>query len=305
MTPWTLSIAALAALIVAPARAEQPYTASAIVAAPDETNAIPLYGVKEVGTTSSEVWTQRGREGLGVRNVTRPTLTPVLPLPGKATGAAVIVAPGGAFMALAMQHEGWAIAHALAARGISAFVLKYRLRPTPHDDSEAQAFMMRKVIESLQNGAQARSLQTPEASEDVLAAIALVRGNASRWRIDPARVGIIGFSAGAMTALHAVLTAAPGKGPQFLGYIYGPQRQVDVPEDAPPLFDAIAMNDDFFASTDFPIVGAWYAAKRPVELHAFQSGGHGFGLGAPGTTNALLLDEFCNWLGALGFLKTP
>ena len=76
-----------------------------------------------------------GRD-LAVRNVTRPTITPVLPDPAKATGAAVVVAPGGAFMLLAMDHEGWAVAHALADRGIAAFVLKYRLNPTPADEAE-------------------------------------------------------------------------------------------------------------------------------------------------------------------------
>jgi acetyl esterase/lipase len=99
-------------------------------AAPAEPNAIPLYGDKTPGSTSTEIWSLNGT-WLGVRNVTRPTLTPVLPNPKKATGAAVIVAPGGAFMLLAMGHEGWNVAKALADRGIAAFVLKYRLRTMP------------------------------------------------------------------------------------------------------------------------------------------------------------------------------
>ncbi|MFK4985650.1 alpha/beta hydrolase, partial [Klebsiella pneumoniae] len=67
------------------------------------------------------------------RNVTIATLTPFLPDPAKATGTAVIVAPGGGFVALSMQNEGWDVAKALAARGVAAFVLKYRLNPTPSD----------------------------------------------------------------------------------------------------------------------------------------------------------------------------
>ncbi len=110
------------------------------VKAPVETNAIPLYGDATPGSATTEIWMKMGTS-LMVRNVTRPTLTPFLPKRGKANGAAVIIAPGGAFMGLAMQHEGWDVARALADRGIAAFVLKYRLIETPTDESESLRFM--------------------------------------------------------------------------------------------------------------------------------------------------------------------
>ena len=97
---------------------------------PNETGAIALHtgGVKD--SVASESWfRQDGRPF--VRNVTQATLQPFLPDPSKATGAAVIVAPGGGFLMLSMDNEGWAVARALADQGIAAFVLKYRLRPTP------------------------------------------------------------------------------------------------------------------------------------------------------------------------------
>jgi acetyl esterase/lipase len=271
--------------------------------APAEPDAIPLYGDQTPGTASSEVWSRINGTSLGVRNVTRPTLTPFLPNRAKATGAAVIVAPGGAFMALAMGHEGWNVARALADRGIAAFVLKYRLIKTPVDEKEAGLFIgsiMMKEIVAPMDGA---LLKQSDAPADARAALAMVRANAARWRIDPARIGIIGFSAGAMTSRRVAIDAPPAERPAFVGYIYGPQDAEAVPADAPPLFDAIALDDQLFPSKGFPIAAAWYAAKRPVEIHAYQKGGHGFGLGQPNMTTTLMLDQFVAWLDMGGFLK--
>lgn len=273
--------------------------------APAEPDAIPLYGDSTPGSASTEVWTLNAGTWLGVRNVTRPTLTPVLPDPAKATGAAVIVAPGGAFMGLAIGHEGWNVARALADRGIAAFVLKYRLIETPRDDTAALRFMgsmMMKEVGAPMDGA---LLKQSKAPDDARAALAMVRSNAATWHIDPARVGIIGFSAGAMTARRAAIDGDPAGRPNFVGYIYGPQDAEAVPADAPPLFNAIALDDGLFPSKGFPIAAAWYAAKRPVEIHAYQQGNHGFGMGQLGTSNALLIDEFVAWLAMNKFLQTP
>ncbi len=273
------------------------------MAAPAEPSAIPLYGDKTPGTAASEVWSDMGGNA-GVRNVTRPTLTPVLPKPGKGNGAAVIVAPGGAFMMLAMDHEGWKVARALADRGIAAFVLKYRLIETPKDDMEAMRFVGQQMMKEIGKPREGALIKQTKAPEDARAALAMVRANAAKWKIDPARVGIIGFSAGAMTSRRAALDADPAGRPNFVGYIYGPQDAEPVPADAPPLFNAIAMDDMLFPSKGFPIAEAWHAAKRPVETHAYQNGNHGFGLGQPGTTHALMLDQFVRWLAMNKFL-TP
>ncbi len=273
--------------------------------APAEPDAIPLYGDRTPGSASTEVWGRMDGTALGVRNVTRPTLTPVLPDPAKATGAAVIVAPGGAFMGLSMEHEGWKVARALADRGIAAFVLKYRLIPTPHDEAAAGPFigaMMMKEVGAPMDGA---LLKHSFAPADGKAALALVRKSAARWNIDPARVGFIGFSAGAMTARRVALDLPPAERPNFVGYIYGPQDAEAVPADAPPLFNAIALDDMLFPSKGFPIAQAWLAAKRPVEIHGYQTGNHGFGLGQPGTSNTLLIDEFVAWLAMNKFLQAP
>lgn len=270
--------------------------------APAEPNAIPLYSDKTPGSASTEDWARNGT-WLGVRNVTRPTLTPVLPKPGKATGAAVIVAPGGAFMLLAMGHEGWNVAQALADRGITAFVLKYRLVETPKDNVEAMRFVGQTMMKEVANPMEGALLKQSLAPADARAAIAMVRAGATKWKIDPKRVGIIGFSAGAMTARRVAIDAPPGERPDFVGYIYGPQDGETVPADAPPLFNAIALDDALFPSKGFPIATSWMAAKRPVEIHGYQNGNHGFGLGKPGATHALMLDQFIAWMDMSGFLK--
>lgn len=276
-----------------------------VIPAPADPDAIPLYGAKTPGSAKSENWSDQNGNVV-VRNVTRPTLTPVLPDPAKANGAAVIIAPGGGFMALSTETEGFQVARVLADRGIAAFVLKYRLRPTPADEGEARMFSVRALVGAMANPADgASSLQNAESTQDGLAAIALVRSNAAKWKIDPKRVGMIGFSAGAMTSLSTALVADATVRPSFVGFVYGPQVSVKVPADAPPLFNAIAVDDQIFKTGGFPIVADWLAAKRPVELHAYGKGGHGFGgLGTKGTTTTLLLDEFTTWLAMEGFL-TP
>lgn len=294
-------LAAMALLAMPLCAAAQPV--SVPTKAPAEPGAIPLYGDQTPGSASSEVWGLMGGKVLGVRNVTRPTLTPVLPPRVKANGAAVVVAPGGAFMGLAIDHEGWQVARALAARGITAFVLKYRLIQTPVAEAEAGKFMGAMMMKEIGSPMEGALLKQSKAPEDARTALAMVRANAAKWGIDPKRVGIIGFSAGAMTSRRVALDAPAGERPDFVGYIYGPQDAETVPADAPPLFDAIALDDGLFPSKGFPIAAGWLAAKRPVEIHGYQTGDHGFGLGKPGTTTTLLIDEFTAWLAMQGFLK--
>lgn len=294
-------LAALALTLAQPGAAQMPQLVAA--SAPAEPGAIPLYGKDTPGSASTEIWGRMGPRNYMLRNVTRPTLTPFFPKRGTANGAAVIVAPGGAFMGLAITHEGWDVARALNARGITAFVLKYRLIQTPVDDAEAGKFMGAMMMKEVGGPMDGGLLKQSFAPADARAAIAMVRSNAAKWGIDPARVGIIGFSAGAMTARRVAIDAPPAERPNFVGYIYGPQDAEAVPADAPPLFNAIALNDGLFPNKGFPITQAWLAAKRPVEVHGYQTGDHGFGLGAPGTTNTGMLGQFVAWLDMQGFLK--
>src|SRR5262252_10852261 len=165
------------------------------------------------------------------RNVTVATLTPFLPDPAKASGAAVVVAPGGGFRTLSMENEGWNVARGLAEKGVAAFVLKYRLNQTPAD----MAGFERSMAEMF-SGTAARPPR-PDPQEmmarlapqiaDSRAAFALIRRRAAEWKIDPDRIGMVGFSAGAMLTMATTLVGDAR--PAFIGNIYGPLAAVTVP----------------------------------------------------------------------------
>ena len=228
-----------------------------------------------------------------IRNVTNPSLYAFLPEPGTSTGTAVIVAPGGAFLSLAVQTEGADIARALNKRGITAFVLTYTLNETPRDIPGYQ-----KIVADV-FGAKARGEEpdifVPQAPQDALTALRYVKTHASKYNVDPAKIGFMGFSAGAMTSISASIADTDNR-PAFLGYVYGPMYAIEVPANAPPLFAAIALDDGLFGRMGLELVGAWQKQNLPVELHAYEKGEHGFGAGRPGTTSMGMIDQFVAWL---------
>ncbi|MBS1793015.1 MAG: alpha/beta hydrolase [Acidobacteria bacterium] len=238
------------------------------------------------------------------RNVSVATLTPFLPEKSKATGAAVIVAPGGGFMTLSMENEGWNVAKALNEKGVAAFVLKYRLNPTPAALPDFEV-----ALREMFSGAARRPPAPKDPSEalapqiaDAAAAFGLVRSRAKEWNVDPDRVGMIGFSAGAMLTMSTALYGKDVK-PAFIANIYGPLMAVAVPADAPPLFIALAADDPFFANSGYGLIDSWRAAKRPVEFHLYEQGGHGFGMYKKETTSTGWFEDYAAWLRMHGFLK--
>jgi acetyl esterase/lipase len=276
------------------------------VPTPEQPNAIELGTPPFPGATAKESWhSQYG--SLFARNVTVATLTPYLPDPSIASGAAVVVAPGGGFRTLSMENEGSNVAKALAAKGVAAFVLKYRLVQTPPDMPGFE-----KSMREMFSGAAARPPRpsTPDAMaasiapqlEDARAAFAMIRKRAAEWHVDPDRIGMVGFSAGAMLTLTTALAGQDAK-PAFIGDIYGPVAAVSVPADAPPLFVAVAADDPFFGGGEMGIIKSWLAAKRPAEAHLFEQGGHGFGMYPKTTTSTGWFDEFARWLDMHGMLK--
>ncbi len=271
--------------------------------APPEPNAIPLNTGSVEGQTAKETWYKQWGDPF-VRNVSRATLTPFLPDPKKANGAAVIVAPGGGFRILSMGNEGWEVAQALNARGVAAFVLKYRLQPTEPDWA---TFDKGNPLTAPTPGAKPGA--PPDFSaiikmplEDATAAFKLVRSRAKEFHIDPNRVGMMGFSAGAGTTMAATLQSTENK-PAFIAPIYGSLRAVEVPADAPPMFVALAADDPLFGKSDFGLITSWQKAARPVEFHLYQNGGHGFGLGNPPKTSTGWFPQFMLWMDSNGFLK--
>ena len=270
--------------------------------APAEPNAIPLGTGGVEGQTAKESWYKQWGDPF-VRNVSRATLTPFLPDPAKATGAAVIVAPGGGFRILSMGNEGWEVAQALKDRGVAAFVLKYRLQRTAPDWAEFdKGNPLTAPIPGAAPGPPNFAAMIVLPLEDATAAFKMVRGRAKEWNIDPKRVGMMGFSAGAGTTMAATLQSTEIK-PAFIAPIYGGLRAVDVPADAPPMFVALAADDPIFGKSDFGLITSWQKAGRPVELHLYQNGGHGFGLGNPGKTSTGWFPQFMLWLEVNGMLK--
>ena len=267
-----------------------------------EPNAIKLGTGGVDKQPAAESWFRQWGQPMA-RNITTATLTPFLPAPGKGNGAAVLVAPGGGFRWLALNHEGWAVAQALADQGIAAFVLKYRLQPTPESLDGFKASMDRMFAAAGSGDGNPRSL-APDLSNqlaDAEAAYALILSRAQEWRVDPKRLGMIGFSAGAGLTMHATLHSKTMK-LAFIGPIYGGMGPVDVPKDAPPMFTAIA-SDDFLFRGQFGVVKSWFDAGRPVEFHLYQNGGHGFGLGYPGNTANGWFPVFLHWLDVNGLLQ--
>ena len=297
----TLVASGLAALLVnATAVSQEPPKTQ--IEAPAEPNAIPLGTGGVEGQTAKETWYKQWGDPF-VRNVSRATLTPFLPERSKATGAAVIVAPGGGFRILSMGNEGWEVAQALNKHGVAAFVLKYRLQRTVEDWAE---FDKGNPLTAPTPGAPpgppnfAELMKLP--LEDATAAFKMVRARAKEWGIDPNRVGMIGFSAGAGTTMAATLQSTENK-PAFIAPIYGSLRAVEVPADAPPMFVALAADDPLFGKSDFGLISAWQKAGRPVEFHLYQNGGHGFGLGNPNRTSTGWFPQFMLWLEVNGMLK--
>ena len=275
------------------------------IATPDQPTAIEIGTGPLPGATAQESWhSQYGSQF--ARNVTVATITPFLPDRSKASGAAVVVAPGGGFRTLSMENEGWNVARALAERGVAAFVLKYRLNQTPADMAGFERSMA-----AMFSGTAARPPR-PDPQEmttrlapqiaDSRAAFALIRRRAAEWKIDPDRIGMVGFSAGAMLTMATALVGEDAK-PAFIGNIYGPLAAVTVPADAPPLFVALAADDPFFASGGIGLIDSWRAAKKPAEFHLYEQGGHGFGMYPKETTSTGWFNAFVSWLTMHGMLK--
>ncbi len=286
------------AFLSAPAAAQEvppallPFVADAIA------GAIPL---REDGDRASEQWFGEDALDLLVRNVTQATLRPVLPDPSIATGAAVIVVPGGGFVVVDMGKEGMEAARALADAGIAAFVLKYRTVETPRTMAGFGAQVAAGAASFLVAGPESAIPGEAAALEDARAALDLVRDRATDWDLDPRRIGMLGFSAGAITTLNLVLDdAIPA--PAFVGLIYGRTPAVDPPDDAPPLFVAVAADDPLFGGGSWGLVDSWRASGLPIEFHFYDSGGHAFGMKPQGAPSDLWFDSFLLWLDARDIL---
>ena len=291
---------AAAALLAMPALAQDDRMTA--IAIPEQPNAIVLGTGPLPGATVQESWhSQYGSKF--ARNVTVATLTPFLPDPAKANGTAVVVTPGGGFRTLSMENEGYDVARALNEHGVAAFVLKYRLNQTPASLEEfARPAAPGAGAPPRRPTPGQRMAGLAPQIEDSRAAFALIRNRAEEWGIDPDRIGMVGFSAGAMLTMATAIAGEEAK-PAFLGDIYGPLTAMDVPDYKPPLFIALAADDPLFPETDFGLIKAWKDAKVPVEFHYYEQGGHGFGMYPKETTSTGWFDAFVAWMTMHGWVK--
>jgi endo-1,4-beta-xylanase len=227
-------------------------------------------------------------------NIHRPSVTVYLSAKEKATGAAVVIAPGGGYRELWMTHEGYNVAKWLSDRGIAAFILKYRL---PRDTNSTY------------------KLET-ESLSDIQRAIRLVRSRAKEWNVDTARIGVMGFSAGGEVAALAAMKFDYGNPnatdaidresarPAFQALIYPANtRKYEVVNNIPPVFLLAAYKDEI-ARGIVDVYVKYKNAGVPAELHIYSNAAHGFGV-RQSNTGAIVgwIDRFYDWLSDREFLK--
>src|SRR5580704_8932573 len=231
-----------------------------------------------------------------ISSVHRPSITVYLPSKETATGAAVVIAPGGGHSELWVDHEGYNVAKWLAERGVAAFVLKYRL---------AREKGSTYTVEGT-------------ALADTQRAIRLIRSKAAEWGVRADRVGVMGFSAGGELAALAGTRYDEGdpkaadavdresSKPAFMALLYPAiPKDMSLSKDTPPAFLACGENDRQNISQGLPDL--YLALKRAgasAELHVFVGTGHGFGLRERNHgPSAAWPTLFLTWMDARGLLK--
>jgi len=248
-----------------------------------------------------------------LRNISDPTLTVFTPPAGSSNGVGVIVVPGGGWTINAWSHEGVDVARWLTPLGYTAFVLKYRVQASDPDPAAFEAAMARmeeglavplpaskkpreiRQVISTDAYLQARAA----AADDGRRAIELVREHAARFGVRPDTIGMVGFSAGAFLIVDVALDPRAEQ-VAWIAPIYGGETLGEpVPDDAPPLFAAVAQ-DDVLVRIAEGLYLDWSSADRPSELHVFGRGGHGFGMVKQGLPSDRWTDLFLAWLDDRG-----
>lgn len=260
--------------------------------------------------TTQVPWTTASRRY--ARNVVTPTLTMFRPPEGKANGTSLVIAPGGAFHFLMVDHEGYDMARWLTGLGVTCFVLKYRVAKTPEADDEVMAFRagLHKIL-----GAPDRDTTSPPdrpalrevrmmSEEDGRQALRFVRQRAGEWGLDPSRIGIAGFSAGGGVAMGAAMQYDAASRPDYVVGVYPAWRgELTVPADAPPLFLVISDDDQSVAPmSSSRLYEAWHTAGSTAELHVFGNGGHGWGMDKAGHLSDIWPVLLENWMRVRGLV---
>lgn len=267
---------------------------------------IPLYNGAAPG---SENWNWEEKEikvdiGTILMDVSKPSLTAYIP--SNPNGTAVIIAPGGAFHALAFDHEGTEVAKRLNAKGITAFVLKYRLvhDDPAHPENSIGALMASKNFKKLDS---LNAPVVPLAMQDGLTAVKYVRQHGAEYKLDANKIGFMGFSAGGTVTMSVIYNATDENRPNFVAPIYAYEGAIigsTVPSAKTPIFIAAASDDDLgLATHSVHIYLKWVAANQPAELHMYEKGKHGFGTKKQSLPADTWMDRFTDWLEMQGLMN--
>ena len=235
----------------------------------------------------SEDWDfeEQCAEGGMVRNISVPMITPALP--AAPTERAIIVLPGGAMHFLSYENEGTMVSELIREAGIAAFLLKYRVAPTPTDVDGFNNALRNAFVNGLELTMAAHA---PLAINDTERAINMVRAAGYR------HVTLLGFSAGARVTAEVVLRSPTEQQPDAAALIYLPTVGGCVATaSSPPLFIAAAVDDPLGIEGSIDCFTAWRSAGRPVELHLYEQGSHGFGMRTTGLPVDQWSSAFLAW----------
>ncbi|NJB37560.1 alpha/beta hydrolase [Croceivirga sp. JEA036] len=231
-----------------------------------------------------------------VTNVAMPSLEVFRPNPAINTGTAVIVAPGGGLYGLSINSEGRDVGKWLADKGITAFVLRYRLVPTGDDGvqeiSELGQTNPAKIVTEV-------TKYIPLSIKDGLNAIEYVRNNAETYGIVKNKIGFMGFSAGGAVTVGVSQNYTKASRPDFLVPVYY-WSTVLLPlppkTDAPPMLLVCATDDPLqLASGSIALYNTYLHAGKSVALHMYAKGGHGFGMKTQNLPSDKWIDRFYDW----------
>ncbi|WP_222984673.1 alpha/beta hydrolase [Flagellimonas meishanensis] len=251
----------------------------------------PVVWTTALGQYYSPIWKTEV-----VTNVSEPTIQVFRPEEALNNGTSVIVAPGGGLYALSIKKEGTEVAKWLNEKGITAFVLQYRLVPTEKDGvaeiSDLSVNNPDKIGEEV-----AKVL--PYSIKDGLNAIKHVRENATSYGVDPNKIGFMGFSAGGAVTVGVGYNYSQDNKPNFLVPVYYWSDVLPIQEpkpDAPPMFIICATDDPLgLAKGSIDLYSSWLQAGKPVALHMYSKGGHGFGMEKQGLPSDSWIERFYEW----------
>ena len=231
-------------------------------------------------------------------NVSVPTLSVVPAVGVEGNAPAMLICPGGGYLSVGKDNEGFNVARYLSERGITCFVLKYRTRHLGTTKEESLSRQRELFFEIFGEGFTPEGqLSADHAYEDALAAMELIRSRASELHVNPERIGIVGFSAGALVAIRVGQHHSEASAPNIVAPIYLWRNKDDsVPDDAAPLFLCAPQKD--FCPTDmsYKLYKAWSERGLPAEIHVLSLAHHGHGYQNGSSPSDIWMDLFYSFL---------